>query len=101
MSQLVTRAPVCNPSYSGDRDKRRIVVCEQPRQKVNETQFQQNKLGVAVCLSSQLGGKHRYEDHCLKPAWAKSKTLSEEQPKAKRTGDMAQVVDHLIASTRL
>jgi hypothetical protein len=45
---------------------------------------------------SNLGDRDQ-EDHCLRPAWTKSETLSQKYPTQKRAGGVAQVTECLLS----
>jgi hypothetical protein len=52
-----------------------------------------------ICNPSYSGGRDQ-EDHGLRPAQIKSKTLSQKYPMQKRAGRVAQVVECLLVSMR-
>jgi hypothetical protein len=65
----------------------------QPGQKAKETPISTNKAGCdSVCLSFQLCGKYKLDDHCLGQPRQKCETLFGKTSKTKRAGCAAQVI---------
>jgi hypothetical protein len=89
---------VCNPTYSGDRGGV-ILVWGRPWQKLAKPYLNRLGMRVQACNPSYLGVRSRRTVVCGQH-WQTHEILFEEQTQSKRTGDMAQVVEHLPSNTR-